>query len=120
MSKGSINDFYCVVCGNKGISVPRKNGRQREAGHLKKLYCIYCRKETNHAEVKSFGSSYTKEDFDLEFSTGRFVNQHKIPIKDLPGCKNEDCFCCVNGKCWNSQETFDCGHRILKGVDNNE
>ena len=102
MSKGSINDFYCVVCGNKGISVPRKNGKQREAGHLKKLYCIYCRKETNHAEVKSFGSSYTKEDFDLEFSTGRFVNQHKIPIKDLPGCKNEDCFCCVNGKCWNS------------------
>lgn len=74
MSKGSINDFYCVVCGNKGISVPRKNGRQREAGHLKKLYCIYCKEEWNFAEVRPFGD-YNYEDFLVEFRNGNFDNE---------------------------------------------
>lgn len=102
MGKSTISDFFCVECGNKGISCPRKNGQQREAGHLKKLYCIFCQKETNHAEVKPFGSSYTKEDFDLEFSTGRFVNGIRVPIKDLSPCK-EDCAYNIHGRCWNAQ-----------------
>lgn len=97
-----LSDFYCVVCSNRGLAIPRKKGAQREAGHLKKLYCIYCQRETNHAEIKAVGSSYTKQDFDLEFETGRFVNEQKIPIKDLPSCKKRECFCNVNGRCWNS------------------
>ena len=67
----TISDFYCVHCGKKGIDIPRKIGKQREAGHLKKLYCIHCKETWNAAEVRGFGE-YTKEDFDMEFHYHNF------------------------------------------------
>lgn len=72
-----LNEFYCTECGNKGISVARKVSRLRGAGHLKKLYCVHCKKETNHAEIDPFGK-YTYEDFKEEFENGVFVNGEKI------------------------------------------
>ena len=60
------SDFYCTKCGRKGIPIARKVGKQREAGHLKKLYCMYCKEEINHAEIRPFGD-YNYEDFKLEF-----------------------------------------------------
>ena len=33
------SDFYCTECGRKGIPIIRIAGKEREAGHLKKLYC---------------------------------------------------------------------------------
>ena len=65
------SDFYCTRCGRKGIPIARKVGKQREAGHLKKLYCMYCKEEINHAEIRPFGD-YNYEDFKLEFDLGRF------------------------------------------------
>ena len=59
------NDFYCTQCGNKGIPIARRRGAEREAGHLKKLYCLKCKKEQNHVECKPF-SHYDYEDFLLE------------------------------------------------------
>jgi len=59
------NEFYCVICGNRGLPVVRRKGKEREAGHLKKLFCIHCGKDTNHAECRPW-SGYTKEDFDIE------------------------------------------------------
>ena len=59
------NEFYCVICGNHGLPVIRQKGKEREAGHLKKLFCLNCGKETNHAECRPW-SGYTKEDFDIE------------------------------------------------------
>ena len=115
----TLSDFYCTKCGKKGLPIVRRVGSQREAGHLKKLYCIYCKEEVNHAEVRPFGD-YNYEDFKMEFELGRFVNGLKTPIAELNSCSKVDCKYNVNGKCWNSQETFDCGHRILKGVDNND
>ena len=71
--KYSSSRFFCTACGNEGLSIMRSNGQQREAGHLKKLYCIYCKKEVNHAEIKENGN-YTIEDFKREFNSGVFVD----------------------------------------------
>lgn len=53
-----ISNFYCSKCGNKGIPVPRGAYRMREKYHLKKLYCPYCKEETNHLEIR-------EDDYDL-------------------------------------------------------
>ena len=50
--KTVMSEFYCTQCGKKGIPVYRKKGQERKAGHLKKLYCLYCNMETNHVEIK--------------------------------------------------------------------
>ena len=78
-----INDFYCTKCGKKGLSIPRTFGHYREAGHLKKLYCPYCKKEQNHVEIRSFYSNYNLEDFKLEIEYNNFDNQgnRKKPYK---------------------------------------
>ncbi len=67
------HDFYCTRCGKKGIPVCR-TGRNRETGHLKKLYCIHCGIQTNHAECIS-GTKYSKEDFIKEFEAGNFNDE---------------------------------------------
>lgn len=71
-----ISNFYCTECGNQGIPLARTAWKKREAGHLKILYCCYCKKETNFVEVKP-NSSYTKEDFKIEFDEGNFVNGNR-------------------------------------------
>ena len=103
----TTSDFYCTKCGRKGIPLARKQGQQREPGHLKRLYCLACGEETNHAEVRGIGSAYTKEDFMLEFALGRFVNGNRIPIAELMICKKE-CPYSINGRCWNSTHSHDC------------
>lgn len=50
----TISNFKCTVCGKEGIPIGRRQSRQREFGHLKKLYCIHCKKETNHVEIRGF------------------------------------------------------------------
>ena len=65
------SEFYCVKCGKKGLPCFRNKGQKREKGHLKKLYCIYCGYETNHAEVQP-DARYTYDDFKLEFDYGNF------------------------------------------------
>lgn len=70
--KISTSEFYCTCCGSRGIPIARKAGRQREAGHLKKLYCLNCKREVNFAEVRPFSDDYEYEDFLLEFKYGNF------------------------------------------------
>lgn len=106
------SDFYCTECGRKGIPIARKKGQEREPGHLKKLYCLCCGKETNHAEVRDIGSSYTKADFLEEFVLGRFVDGQKIPVADLMSCTKLDCLYNKHGKCWNSNYSYNCCHRL--------
>ena len=78
-----ISDFYCTKCGKKGLLIPRTFGHYREAGHLKKLYCPYCKKEQNHVEIRSFYSGYNLEDFKLEMKYDNFDSQgnRKKPYK---------------------------------------
>jgi len=74
MSKRNFNisKMYCTQCGNEGVSIWRKSNKKRECGHLKKLYCIHCKKETNHVEVRSMFSDYNYEDFQLEIKYNNF------------------------------------------------
>ena len=110
--------FFCTRCGREGLPLMRKQGQQREAGHLKKLYCIYCGKEVNHAEVREIGG-YTEEDFRREFEMGRFTEEGQR--ETLLDCTNYNCPFNKNGKCWNSNRSNNCGHRpLIEGVDNNE
>lgn len=66
------SSFYCTKCGNKGIPIFRSDNRIRESGHLKKLYCLYCKQETNHAECKEKGK-YTYNEFLIEFNNNNFT-----------------------------------------------
>lgn len=67
----NTSSFYCTCCGNKGIPIARWRGAERNAGHLKKIYCLKCKKEVNHVECKMF-SKYDYEDFLLEFNYNNF------------------------------------------------
>ena len=71
MAKTLISEMYCTKCGNRCMSIPRKKGGERESGHLKKVYCIFCKTEWNAAECDQNGH-YTYRDFKLEFENGNF------------------------------------------------
>lgn len=72
-----FSDFYCTECGKKGIPILRKIGQERESGHLKKIFCLYCQKDCNMVEIKP-NSSYTLEDFEKEFNGHNFENGNRI------------------------------------------
>ena len=69
-----MSEFYCTQCGAKGLPVWRRRGNEREAGHLKKLYCLKCSRETNHAEFKEY-THYQFEDFKTEYEYGNFTKE---------------------------------------------
>lgn len=106
----SMSDFYCTCCGNKGIPIMRRKGKEREAGHLKKLFCLTCQKETNHVEIRAKGK-YTYEDFRMELECGRFVNGQRTPVSELTICSRKSCSKNVNGRCWNSNNSKQCQHK---------
>ena len=70
------SEFYCTQCGQKGIPISRKRGQERELGHLKKIYCLHCKIQTNHAETRPF-TKYDFETFKLEYEYGNFNEQGK-------------------------------------------
>lgn len=73
ISRGYIQaDFYCVKCGQKGIGLMRKNSKQRESGHHKKLYCPWCQKDYNHVEIKT---PMDLEKFQEDFKNGAFEKE---------------------------------------------
>lgn len=74
MRFGDNSDFYCCKCGKKGMPVLRRRGAEREAGHLKKLFCIYCKQEWNHAECKPY-THYDYNCFLLEYNYHNFDNE---------------------------------------------
>lgn len=116
----SQSRFFCTECGNEGIPIMRPAGQQREPGHLKKLYCIHCKKEVNHAEVREIGG-YTEEDFRKEFELGRFKDGQRVEGKNLLLCSNVTCPFNIKGKCWNSNNSNDCGYKpVYEEVDKNE
>ena len=53
MAKYEMHDFYCMNCGRKGLPCQRKVGQLHEEFHRKKLYCIFCKTEVNHIEVRN-------------------------------------------------------------------
>ena len=75
--------FYCTCCGNRlDYSIPRIKGKEREASHLKKLFCLKCQAEKNCAECREW-TTYDSRDFKFEFQKGNFDNEgnRKMPYK---------------------------------------
>lgn len=110
--------FFCTQCGHQGIPIIRPTAHKRESGHLKNLYCIYCKKETNHVEICDKGQ-YTEEDFKLEYELGRFIDGNRIEIKNLIKCSNNKCKYNLDGNCWNANDSYNCNYKPKRG-DKNE
>lgn len=110
-----ISDFYCTKCGKCSMSLPRRNGRYREPGHLKTLWCYHCKEEVNHAEIRPFGG-YNYDDFCEEFICGRFVNGRRVPVAQLHGCGRSECRYNRDGKCWNANNSFACDLKKKWGI----
>lgn len=74
--------FFCTKCAREGVPIIRTAGQMREAGHLKRLYCLNCG-ETNHVEIRPYGK-YQYKDFLLEFKGGNFKDgQRVLPYKQF-------------------------------------
>lgn len=61
MSRGKATqttDFYCTKCGNKGMPLARKKSHTKEMGHMKKIWCLHCKEEINHVEIRPFDYNY--------------------------------------------------------------
>ena len=52
------HEFYCCKCGTKGLPILRRVGKEKEKGHLKKLYCYKCKMKINHLELGEYGDKY--------------------------------------------------------------
>lgn len=109
--------FFCTKCGHEGLPIMRPKGHRREPGHLKKLYCIYCQEEINHAEIRDI-EGYTENDFKQEFELGRFINGNRVETKNLFNCSKIDCPYNINGQCWNANKSYECRHRPQIGKEN--
>lgn len=90
MPNAMNSNFYCCKCGQKGIPIARLKGRERKAGHLKKIYCLHCGKEINHVECKPF-SKYDYKDFIFERGANNFNEngERKVPYGILKNNINE-------------------------------
>ena len=47
----SVSYFICPNCNNK-FPLPRINGKTRERGHIKDLWCPYCKEVVKTLEVR--------------------------------------------------------------------
>ena len=52
------------------MELPRKKSKKRETKHLKKLYCLHCKKEINFVECNN--TTYTYEDYLQDKKEGIF------------------------------------------------
>lgn len=68
------SEFCCCRCGAKGMPIARKQSKQREKGHLKKLWCIHCKDEVNHVEIRPF-DDYSYQDFLEDFNEGIYKEE---------------------------------------------
>lgn len=85
------SEFYCTRCGNKGLPIVRRKGYEREAGHLKRIFCLHCKEEVNHVECKEF-TKYTYQDFLVERERDNFdlEGNRKITYGELKGVINNE------------------------------
>ena len=81
-----LSDLYCTKCGLKSIPIFRQAGKEREPGHLKKVFCVHCQEETNMAEIRPYGT-YNLNDFWAEYEYGNFDKNgnRKEPWKQFIG-----------------------------------
>ena len=88
----TMSDFYCTKCGGKIYPIWRKVGREKEPGHLKKLFCLNCQEEVNCCEIKPFSTKYALEDFITEWEYDNFDEEgnRKITYGELKTLINNE------------------------------
>lgn len=77
MSKMISNRFYCLKCANKNFSIPRKQSDKRKHGHFKKMFCLTCKEEINHLEVREFEVDFDYERFQWDVANGKYDEFNK-------------------------------------------
>lgn len=83
-NKIETHDFYCMLCGKKGIPITRKRSLLKEPFHKKKLYCLNCKTEVNHIECKT--STEVKE-FKKNFNKGVYKEEALSSVIHCQGGK---------------------------------
>lgn len=71
-NKFVMNDFYCMNCGSKNLTLPRRDSHQHERFHRKIMYCFHCKQEVNHVECKTYEDVL---EFKENFENGVYVNE---------------------------------------------
>ena len=56
-----LSTFVCPVC-NKTFPIMRNHGKQREKGHIKDIWCPYCRQERKFLEIRDGDCLVTNND----------------------------------------------------------
>lgn len=74
-----IHEFYCTKCGRAGLPLPRRKESLREKGHLKKLWCPWCKEEVNHYECRN----YEEVEQFMEFFIGQQLKEHYKHVCEL-------------------------------------
>ena len=69
--------FFCTKCGKERIPISRKKAKMRNELQLKKIWCIHCKEEVNHLEIRSF--DHNKEELLERLKNGEF---YEPEVKD--------------------------------------
>ena len=67
-----FHDFYCMGCGKKNLSLPRKTSKLKGKFHRKKLYCRNCKITLNHIECRD---DYEIWEFHNDWEAGVFTKE---------------------------------------------
>lgn len=91
MKKQSVvyHDFYCLNCGEKTYTLPRRIAKQYQGFHRKKLYCPHCKVEVAHVEVRNPIEAQT---FLQQYAEGAFKEEARESIETLAGTNIFDIF----------------------------
>ena len=77
MANYETHNFLCLRCGQAGVPIQRKIGKQHGAFHRKKLYCPWCKVDINHVEVRN---QQEKEIFMEGFKNGDYREEAEESI----------------------------------------
>ena len=79
-SKMNEHRFCCLNCGRTGIPLGRPESHRREKFHRKKLYCPWCKRETQHVEIRD---SIEAQEFQELFESNYFAEENKESLEFL-------------------------------------
>lgn len=78
-----MSSLYCEKCDNKML-IPRKNGKLREQGHMKHMWCFKCKEVRGHLEYVRYNNNLENETYVLK----RVKSIKDKGIEFLPEFKN--------------------------------
>lgn len=87
MAKTCEHNFYCINCGNKSLTLPRKRGHFHKKNHRKRLYCFHCKTEVNMVECQNYEDELN---FKEDFANGLFQEEAKESLKFIEEEQNEN------------------------------